>query len=207
MASNIVLRWKALFLIGAFLTILGSFLPWKCIGGFIWYCPSGLDINLDALALISPSTAVITLVALIAAALIVNAVEVIQQWRIEISAVIIASLLLYLLMDKKVITDNGGSIVIFLCSIALWRFFWIVTSSWRSDLVITASILLLIIVSIYKVITILLMQILDEGTFEGTSLQFGLQIVLIGSLLMLAAQLWEHLFRFRHYSQKHIGNP
>ncbi len=205
MAANTVRGWKTLFLMGAFLTVLGSFLPWKCYGDIVWYCSAGLDFNLDALALINPSAAMMTVTALVAAVLIVSAVDSIQRWRIEIRAIVFASALLYFLIDKNIVTDNGGLAVIILCGSALWCFFRVVEFAWRSDLVIKASTLLLAGVSTYQVITVLLKQIVEGYIVGGTSLQFGLQIVFIGSSLMLVALLWEHHSRYRHLRQEQMG--
>ena len=192
MVASTVRRLKTLFLIGALLTILGSFLPWRCSGDIFWYCSAGLDFNFGILALINPSAAVMIVAVLMAVLLIASAVDLIQRWRFEISAVIIVSALLYLLIDKGIVADNGGLTILILCSIALWGFFRSAEFTRHSDLVITVSILLLVGISIYQTISVLLKQIAEGHIIGVISLQFGLPIVLIGSLLMLVAQWWKH---------------
>ncbi len=189
MAKDITQHRKKLFLAGALLVILGSFLPWECSGDLVWYCSAGIGFRLPALSSAALDAFVMMVVILVAGSLIIGTIDSIRPWRSEIIIIFIISVVFYFLPDKSFI-GGDGLIVIILCGIALWNVFRPERLTRPARRVATASTAALMLILACYLVYVLYHQIAERDWIGGTTLMFGLPMAFVGSLLMFVTRKW-----------------
>ena len=200
--NNIFQHRQTIYFLGALLTIVGSFLPWRCAGDIVWRCSAGIDFNFAAISLITFDGAMITVIVIIVGVVLLGKVELIQPWRSEFVVIWIISVLLYFLTRQSFVEDNGGLAIVILASLALWCKFRLPDFSRHSTKAAAMTVSTIVGLGGFHLISTALAQFAERHFIGGTSLENGLLAVFTGSVLMLAMHLWAlSVHRVQHASR------
>jgi len=178
---------RILFLIGALLVILGTFLPWECYGGgFFYFCSAGINFTPANLNYYNSDPHVMLIMISIGGSLIISGIEAFRQWRVELIGIFITSVILYFSIKNGIIYGTGGFITLFLTVISIWGVFRLARFNQRAIIVVTIATSSLVLVLMFYIIRTSLPQTLQSNLYLDSTLEFGLPVALVGSILMFA---------------------
>ncbi len=177
---------KFAYIFGVLLASVASFLPWQCFGDIPWICTRGIELNLNfaRFTLMNVNEIIMALVVMVVLGLLLSQLDLSAGKR---QAIAFAAVFLLIALGtfNQFIIDNGGLQIVILSSIAIWFVFRAPGFFTHSQVMTLAAAIVLTTWATFHLVRVLLRHIVEWELIGGTTLQYGLPIVFIGSLIFL----------------------
>jgi len=164
--------------------LIGCLLPWKYSGGFIAYPTNGIEVY----PIGNSDSVIITIIAFIIAVYIIYSIEILKPWRIEIICIVVVSILIVLQIVNNFIVDNGGIIILFIVVIKIFLLDKLKLKSNLSAIILALPGTIILLFCVIQIIKVNL-EIKAWGSVEPPALGIGIEVVIIGSLLLIYSSI------------------
>jgi hypothetical protein len=179
------------------ITTIGCVTPWECYGDISWQCYSGIDLIVHWYQLnFVIGINLFILAILITSNLFLMKSNMSKRIKLDIVVVLDIGLLLMLLLQNRIIIENGGVLIIYVLFISIWltiRDYYYTFSK----ILIIALPAVDVMMLIYYLTQIRFKEISEIHISGGTELKIGIVISLAGALILFVVQLFHLYLDFR----------
>lgn len=181
-----------LSIVGVILLLIGFFLPWHCYSGFVMGCDQRIYFDSSTGIFLHPESYAISLIVIVLLALGLNAAGFnLKQTLSVFVSIFYGGALLVLLpayVQKGAYFLNDEFLMLVLSTLTTWLvFFSLFNVTSAADRFVIASSLILALVSAISIGQTLYEQFIYNNSETLISLQFGLPLILLGSLIVIRA--------------------
>ena len=189
-ALKIVWNRGLLSYVGGILIILGNFVPWWCKSGFSCGCSPQIEFSLADNRYTDYDVRFIILIVLVVTSLAMDMFGIPKDRIVWAITGLVFLVFIYIAIHNQWVDSSVDFAIVFLSGLTTWLAFRPYRLVYRLRRLMLVSTLLLAVSSTYRVITLLVEQFF-RGFDTRTTLQFGLPLILLGSLLAVVSQDWD----------------